>query len=75
MSFKKNKLISDSLLLVKHKWNFSALPMGVAYHTIERGDFMYKIAKRYGISVNELCEINGIRRNKVLIVGRKLRIN
>lgn len=75
ISFKKNELISDSLQLVKHKWNYSALPVGVEYHTIERGDFMYKIAKRYGISVRELCEMNGISRNKVLIVGRKLRIN
>ncbi len=74
ISFKKNELISDSLQLIKQKWNYSALPMGVKYHTIERGDFMYKIANRYGMSVNELCEINGIRRNKLLIVGRKLRI-
>jgi murein DD-endopeptidase MepM/ murein hydrolase activator NlpD len=74
ISFKQNKLISDSLQLIKHKWNYSALPVGVEYHTIQRGDFMYKIAGRYGLTVNELCEINGIRRNKVLIVGRKLRI-
>ncbi len=66
--------IPYSAQLIKQKWNYSALPMGIEYHTIQRGDFMYKIANRYGISVNELCEINGIRRNKVLIVGRKLRI-
>jgi murein DD-endopeptidase MepM/ murein hydrolase activator NlpD len=74
ISFKNNKLISDSLELVKKKWNYVALPKGVKYHTIERGDFMYKIANRYGMTVNELCDINGIRRNKVLIVGRKLRV-
>jgi len=74
ISFKENTLISDSLKLVKHKWNYSALPMGIEYHTIQKGDFMYKIADRYGITVNELCEINGIRRNKTLIVGRKLRV-
>ncbi|MGB0881587.1 MAG: peptidoglycan DD-metalloendopeptidase family protein [Vicingaceae bacterium] len=74
ISFKENELISDSLKLIKHKWNYSALPMGIEYHTIQKGDFMYKIANRYGITVNELCEINGIRRNKTLIVGRKLRV-
>ena len=74
ISFKKNALISDSLQLIKQKWNYTALPMGVEYHTIQRGDFMYKIANRYGMSVSELCEINGIKRNKLLIVGRKLRI-
>lgn len=75
ISFKQNKLISDSLQLVKHKWNYTALPVGVEYHTIERGDFMYKIAKRYGLTVNQLCELNGCTRKKRLIVGRKLRIN
>lgn len=75
ISFKKNELISDSLQLVKHKWNYTALPLGVEYHTIERGDFMYKIANRYGLTVNQLCELNACSRNKHLIVGRKLRIN
>ena len=74
ISFKKNTLISDSLQLIKHKWDYAALPYGVEYHTIASGDFMYKIANRYGITVTELCELNGVRRNKVLVVGRKLRI-
>ncbi len=74
ISFKTNKLLSDSLELIKQKWDYAALPTGLKYHTIERGDFMYKIAKRYGMSVKELCDINGISRNKVLIVGKKLRI-
>lgn len=75
ISFKQNKLISDSLQLVKQKWNYIALPVGVEYHTIQRGDFMYKIANRYGLTVNELCDLNACSRNKRLIVGRKLRIN
>jgi len=74
ISFKKNELISDSLQLIKQKWNYTALPIGIEYHTIQRGDFMYKIANRYGMTVNELCEINGCRRNKLLIVGRKIRV-
>jgi len=74
ISFKQNSLISDSLQLIKHKWNYSALPIGIEYHTIQKGDFMYKIANRYGITVDELCDINGISRNKTLIVGRKIRI-
>lgn len=74
ISFKNNALISDSLELTKRKYSYSVLPLGIEYHTIAKGDFMYKIANRYGISVNELCALNGISRNKTLIVGRKLRI-
>jgi LysM repeat protein len=51
-----------------------ALPKGLKYHTIERGDFLYKIANKYGLTVKKLCELNDISRNKSLIVGRKLRI-
>ena len=75
ISFKQNKLISDSLILTKKRWDYAALPVGVKYHKIVRGDYMYKIANRYNISVKELCEMNGLRRNSLLIVGRKLRIN
>ena len=74
ISFKENKLVSDSILMVKQKWNYSAVPLGVEYHTIKSGDFMYKIANRYGISVNELCELNGMRRNSILRIGKKIRI-
>ena len=74
ISFKKNSLISDSLELTKRRYSYSALPLGIEYHTIVRGDYMYKIADKYGLSVNELCSLNGIKRNKTLIVGRKLRI-
>ncbi|MCO6501242.1 MAG: peptidoglycan DD-metalloendopeptidase family protein [Vicingus serpentipes] len=75
ISFKQNKLISDSLILTKKKWDYAALPVGVKYHKIVRGDYMYKIANRYNVSVKELCEMNGLRRNSLLIVGRTLRIN
>lgn len=74
VSFKQNKLISDSIQLIKQKWNYITIPVGTEYHTIQRGDFLQKIANRYGLTVNQLCEINGIKRNKVLILGRKLRI-
>jgi murein DD-endopeptidase MepM/ murein hydrolase activator NlpD len=74
ISFKKNELISDSLLLIKQKWSYAALPLGIEFHTIKRGDFMYKIATRYGLTVADLCDLNGIKRNKILLPGRKLRI-
>lgn len=74
ISFKNNTLISDSVKLIKRKWNYTTIPMGIKYHTIQKGDYMYKIAGRYGITINYLCQINGITKNKTLIVGRKLRI-
>ena len=42
-------------------------------HTVQRGETIYSIAKRYGISVDELRKINGLRRYAVLRVGQVLK--
>ncbi|MEQ8323561.1 MAG: M23 family metallopeptidase [Vicingaceae bacterium] len=75
VSLKEGKLYNDTILLKKNRWSYVAIPKGVKYHTVKRGDFLYRISKQYGVSINELCELNGIRRNSVLQVGRKLRIS
>lgn len=46
-------------------------PMGVEYE-VKRGDSLWKIAHRNGITLNELLEANGISRDQVLKVGQKL---
>jgi murein DD-endopeptidase MepM/ murein hydrolase activator NlpD len=74
ISFKENKLISDSLELRKQKHSYAARPVGVEFHTIERGDYMQKIANRYGITVKDLCDLNEMRKGSVLRVGKQIRI-
>lgn len=74
VNLKTNELHKDTLILKRSGYTYTAIPKGQKFHTIQRGDFLYRIANRYGMTVNELCELNGIRRNSVLIAGRKLRI-
>ncbi len=74
ISFKEKKLISDTLLIEKIKYGYSAIPKGTLFYTIKKGDYLYKIANEFGISVKNLCSLNGINRNSVLRVGQKLRI-
>lgn len=74
ISFKENELISESLELRKQKYNYAAIPVGVEFHTIERGDYMQKIANRYGITVKELCDLNDMRKSSILRVGKQIRI-
>ncbi len=74
IDFNNNKLVSDSLKLIKNKWSYTAVPLGIEYHTVKRGEHLSGIAKRYGTTINTLCELNGIRRNRPLRVGQKLRI-
>ena len=44
------------------------------YYTVKKGDTLSKIAKKYSTSVNQICKINGIRQNKKLQIGQKLRV-
>ncbi|HAW51028.1 MAG TPA: hypothetical protein DCX54_01685, partial [Flavobacteriales bacterium] len=75
IAFKEKRLYNDTITLKKTKWSYSAVPKGVKYHTIKRGDYLYALSEQYGISVSKICELNGIRRNTVLKVGKKLRIS
>ena len=44
------------------------------YHTVKKGDSLSKIAKKYGTTVTKLCQLNGIKKNKTLKIGQKLRV-
>lgn len=74
IDFNQERLVSDSLLLIKNKWSYTAVPLGIKYHTVKRGEHLFGIAKKYGKTISQLCEMNGISRNRPLRVGQKLRI-
>lgn len=74
IDFNNNCLISDSIKLLKTKWSYTAIPLGIDYHTVKSGEHLYGIAKKYGTTITDLCMLNGIRRNKPLQVGQKLRV-
>jgi len=43
-----------------------------AHHTVDRGDNLSRIAKRYGLSVVELCQLNQITPKTIIRPGQKL---
>jgi len=75
IDYRNNVLVNDTVILNKTKWSYSVVPKGLKYHRVNKGEFLYLISKQYGISINRLCELNGIRRNSILRVGQKLRIS
>lgn len=44
------------------------------YVRIKKGDTLGGLAKRYGTTVNALCRMNGIKSNKILRIGEKIRV-
>jgi len=42
------------------------------YHTVVRGDTLYSISKKYGLSVGDLQQLNGIKKDQAIKAGQKL---
>jgi LysM repeat protein len=45
------------------------------YHTVRRGENLSLIARKYGLTVNELCSVNGITPRNAIHPGQKLRVS
>lgn len=46
---------------------------GGSVHRVKQGDTLSSIARRYGTTVSKLCKLNGIRADKTLQLGQKIR--
>ncbi|MFH1630542.1 MAG: LysM domain-containing protein, partial [Pseudomonadota bacterium] len=44
------------------------------YHVVRRGENLFGIAKRYGMTINDLCRLNKITPKTTLYPGKKLQI-
>jgi murein DD-endopeptidase MepM/ murein hydrolase activator NlpD len=75
ISFDENKTLNDSIVIKKSKYGICAYPSNAKLHTIERGDSWFEVAKRYGLSMKDLCALNGTSTRYYLKIGQKLRVN
>ncbi len=48
---------------------------GNGYYVVRRGDTLWSISRRYGISLRKLCKLNHISKHTKLRVGMRLRVN
>lgn len=71
-----NKKVSVRLedLLPKPPQHLAAKtqPDGSLVHVIEQGDNLWKIARMYNTTVNQLCQLNNITTQQILKIGVKL---
>jgi membrane-bound lytic murein transglycosylase D len=45
-----------------------------SFHTVSAGETLFSISKRYGMSVEELKQLNSLGSQNLITVGQKLRI-
>lgn len=75
ISFKNFEVIcSDEITIRKNKWGIYAYPRDAKFYTIQKGDTLFTIAKKYGVTTTYLRELNGFSKKQYLKVGYKLRI-
>lgn len=75
ISFEKRDLTNNKFILKKSRHGYIAIPEGIESHVVRKGDYISKVAKRYGMSIEELCNLNNISRKKRLKVGDTLLVN
>ncbi len=49
-------------------------PMGKIVHTVQRGESLWSIARRYNVHVSDLITWNGLSTNATLQIGQKIQI-
>ena len=47
----------------------------IKYHRVRSGDSLWRISRRYHVTINKLCRINKLNRKKSLRIGQKIRYN
>lgn len=71
---KKSPLsIDQSLKIVEFSKGISNFT-SASLHIVKKGDTLYNIAKRYGISINRLKELNNLTDN-IISINQRLRVN
>ncbi len=66
---------SDSLILSANNFSFLKEVRKIKYHRVRSGDSLWRISKRYGVSISKLCRLNGISRKSTLRIGQRIRYN
>jgi murein DD-endopeptidase MepM/ murein hydrolase activator NlpD len=75
ISFTENKIYNDTLTLRRSKYGLAAFPSNATVYTVQRGDSWFEIAKRYGLTSQQMKSLNGTDKRFYLRVGQKIRIN
>ncbi|MCW3102958.1 MAG: hypothetical protein JWO09_1398 [Bacteroidetes bacterium] len=75
ISFPDQKLLCNELVIRKSKWGLAAYPKDARYYTIEKGDTIFEIAKRFGTTTATIKQINGFTGGRVrLKVGQQISV-
>ena len=73
VNFETHQIHKPILVLNSQTFAYKQEIDKIRYWTVKKGDTLGRIAYRTGVSVSKLCALNGITKNTVLRIGRKIR--
>jgi murein DD-endopeptidase MepM/ murein hydrolase activator NlpD len=60
ISFPNETLVGTKILIRKTRYGMCAYPIDANKYTIEKGDNIYEVAKRFGTTTKTICSLNGV---------------
>jgi len=69
-----NRIYINQVIRIPVNITIGEYDCGHSIYTVRRGDTLSTIAKRFGKTINEIAELNGIKNVNYIYVGQKLRI-
>jgi murein DD-endopeptidase MepM/ murein hydrolase activator NlpD len=66
----KKSLIEEKYYKSKYTANAKK---NVKYHRVRAGDTLATISRRYGVAIDKLCRLNGLKRTSTLKIGKSIR--
>lgn len=73
INFEDKTLKSTSITIDQCLFSYLTEIHKARYHIVKKGDSLWKISRKYGVSINRLCKLNGINRKKILRPGQRIR--
>lgn len=73
-NFDLDTIRTTTMIVTPDTFSYLKEARKIRYHRVRSGDTLSHISYRYGVSINTICRLNGIRRNSILRVGQRLRI-
>lgn len=69
------KIKNQSLALDAENFIFLKEVRKIKYHRVRSGDSLWRISKRYGVSISRICRLNSTNKKDTLRIGQKIRYN
>lgn len=65
----------EFVLKMKGSYQYIAFPKNAKFHVVKKGDSLFKIAYRYGLSLSQLLKLNNLHKRSKIYPGDKLLIS